>query len=45
MKIKSLLLVLLFGATLFVSCTPENVNDGQIDEQVDRDRNRPPQNG
>ena len=41
---KSLLLVLLFGATLFVSCTPENINDGQIDEQIDKYQ-KPLQNG
>ncbi|MDG1962010.1 MAG: hypothetical protein P8I32_03130 [Flavobacteriaceae bacterium] len=44
MKTKSLFLALLFGATIFVSCTPENVNDGQIDQQIDRYQ-KPLQNG
>lgn len=42
---KILLIVVLFGAGLFASCTPESVEDGQNQQQVDRDKNRPAQNG
>lgn len=46
MKLTNLLfIVAIFGATLFVSCTPENVEDGQTEQQVDKNRNRPAQNG
>lgn len=44
MKLKYYLIVALFGAALFVSCTPENVNDGQTDQQVDKTL-KPLQNG
>lgn len=44
MKLKYLLIVAIFGAALFVSCTPENVNDGQTDQQIDRNQ-KPLQNG
>lgn len=40
-----LFIIAIFGATLFVSCTPENVEDEQTEQQIDRDRNRPAQNG
>ena len=45
MKLKYLILATLFAATLFVSCTPENVNDGQTDQQVDKGQIVAPQNG
>ena len=45
MKLKYLLIVAIFGAALFVSCTPENVNDGQTDQQIEHERNRPANNG
>lgn len=41
---KYLLIVAIFGAGLFVSCTPESVEDGQAPQQVDRTL-RPLQNG
>ena len=41
---KYLFIVAIFGATLFVSCTPENVEDGQTEQQID-DKMRPPNNG
>ena len=41
---KYLLIVAIFGAGLFVSCTPENVEDGQTEQQVDN-KLRPPANG
>ena len=44
MKLKYLLIVALFGAALFVSCTPESVNDGQTDQQIDKYQ-KPLQNG
>ena len=44
MKTNFLFLALLFGATIFVSCTPENINDGQIDQQIDKYQ-KPLQNG
>ena len=44
MKLKYLLIVALSGAALFVSCTPESVNDGQTDQQVDKTL-KPLQNG
>lgn len=35
MKIKNyLFIVALFGATLFVSCTPENIEDESTEQQV-----------
>ena len=44
MKLKYLLIVAVFGFALFVSCTPESVNDGQTDQQIDRNQ-KPLQNG
>ena len=41
---KYLLIVAIFGAGLFVSCTPENINDGQTEQQIDRNQ-KPLQNG
>jgi len=46
MKFKSLLfIVALLAGTMFISCTPESIEDDQTEQQVDRDRNRPAQNG
>jgi len=42
---KYLLIVALFGAGLLISCTPENVEDEQTEQQVDRDSIQTPQNG
>ena len=37
MKIKNyLFIVALFGATLFVSCTPENIEDESTEQQIDK---------
>ena len=33
---KCLIVVAIFGASLFVSCTPENIQDGQTEQQVDK---------
>jgi hypothetical protein len=44
MKLKYYLIVAIFGVALFVSCTPENVNDGQTEQQVDKTL-KPLQNG
>ncbi|MGK0233544.1 MAG: hypothetical protein ACI9EK_000051, partial [Psychroserpens sp.] len=33
---KYLFIVAIFGSTLFISCTPENVEDGQTEQQIDR---------
>ena len=41
---KYLFIVAIFGATLFVSCTPENVEDAQTEQQVDKTL-KPLQNG
>ena len=41
---KYFFIVAIFGATLFVSCTPENVEDGQTEQQVDKTL-KPLQNG
>ena len=43
--IKYLFFVAIFGAGLFVSCTPENIEDGQTEQQIDHHNNRPPNNG
>jgi len=32
---KVLFIVAIFGAGLFVSCTPESIEDGQTEQQVD----------
>lgn len=46
MKVKYLLIVAIFGLALTaVSCTPESVEDDQTEQQINRDRNRPAQNG
>ncbi len=38
MKFKNyLFLVAILGAFLFVSCTPENIEDEQTEQQVDRE--------
>jgi len=42
---KYLLIVAIFGAGLFVSCTPENVEDGQNEQQVDTTGMQPPRQG
>ena len=42
---KYYLIVAIFGATLFVSCTPESIEDGQTEQQIKRDQIRVPQNG
>jgi len=42
---KYLLIVAIFGATLFVSCTPESVNDDQNEEQVDAEHIQAPRQG
>lgn len=34
----------IFGATLFISCTPENIEDDQTEQQVDKTL-KPLQNG
>lgn len=41
---KNLIIVAIFGMALFVSCTPENIEDGQSPQQVDRNL-KPLQNG
>jgi hypothetical protein len=41
---KTLLIVALFGAGLFASCTPESIEDGQNQQQVDKTL-KPLQNG
>ena len=42
---KYYLIVAIFGAGLFFSCTPESIENGQTDQQIDRSRIRVPQNG
>jgi hypothetical protein len=42
---KYLLIVAIFGAGLFVSCTPESIEDEQTEQQVKRDQIVTPQNG
>ena len=42
---KLLLIVAIFGAGLFVSCTPENVEDGQNEQQVDTQGMQAPRQG
>jgi hypothetical protein len=45
MKLTNLLfIVAIFGSTLFISCTPESVEDGQTEQQVDKTL-KPLQNG
>ena len=40
-----LLIVALFGFGLMTSCTPENIEDEQTEQQVDRDQIEVPVNG
>ena len=42
---KVLFIVAIFGAGLFVSCTPESIEDGQTEQQIEHERNRPPTQG
>lgn len=42
---KTLMIVAILGLGTFASCTPENIEDGQTEQQVERNRNRPAQNG
>ncbi len=42
---KTVCIVAIFAMGLFASCTPENLENDQTEQQVDRDRNRPAQNG
>ncbi|MGK0376439.1 MAG: hypothetical protein ACJA1Z_000236 [Patiriisocius sp.] len=42
---KTVCIVAIFSMGLFASCTPENLENDQTEQQVDRDRNRPAQNG
>ncbi|WP_168175929.1 hypothetical protein [Pukyongia salina] len=42
---KYLLIVALFGAGLFVSCTPESIEDGQTEQQINPKKLPPLQNG
>jgi hypothetical protein len=42
---KYLFIVAIFGAGLFVSCTPENVEDGQNEQQVDTQGMQAPRQG
>ena len=42
---KYLFIVAIFGAGLFVSCTPENVEDGQNEQQVDAQNIQAPRQG
>ncbi len=45
MKVKNyLFIVAIFGATLFVSCTPESIEDDQTEQQIDKYQ-KPLQNG
>jgi hypothetical protein len=41
---KYLFIVAIFGAVLFVSCTPESIEDEQTEQQVDN-KLRPPRHG
>ncbi len=46
MKIKYyLFIVAIFGAVLFVSCTPESIENAQTDQQIDAKKVQPPNNG
>lgn len=33
---KYLAIVAIFGAGLFISCTPESIEDGQTEQQIDK---------
>jgi|TARA_B110000977_G_C10990279_1_gene459620 hypothetical protein len=41
---RNLIIVAIFGMGLFVSCTPENVEDGQNPQQVENNL-KPPRQG
>lgn len=48
MKLKNyLFLAAIFGATLFVSCTPESIEDETTEQQIDKTNPniKPPTNG
>ena len=46
MKVTKLFfIVAILGAGLFVSCTPESIDNEQTEQQIDHTRNRPPNNG
>lgn len=46
MKLTKLFLIIaIFGAGLFLSCTPESVEDGQAPQQVDTKGLQAPNNG
>ena len=42
---KYLFIAAIFGATLFISCTPENIEDDQTEQQIDTRNLDIPQNG
>ncbi len=42
---KYYLIVAIFGAGLFFSCTPESIDDGQTEQQIDISKIRPPRQG
>ena len=42
---KYLMIVAIFGAGLFVSCTPESIEDEQTEQQVDTTNIKPPRQG
>jgi len=42
---KYLCIVAIFGAALFVSCTPESVEDDNTEQQVDPNKVGPPAKG
>jgi hypothetical protein len=46
MKLKNYLFVAaIFGATLFVSCTPESIEDDNTEQQVDATKIQAPNQG
>jgi hypothetical protein len=42
---KYLVIIALFGTGLFVSCTPEAIEDDQTEQQVDATKIQPPRQG
>jgi hypothetical protein len=45
-NLKTLSIIAIVSLGLFAtSCTPENLDNDQTEQQIDRDRNRPAQNG
>lgn len=45
MKVTKLFfIVAILGAGLFISCTPESIDNGQTEQQIDN-KMRPPNNG